>query len=276
VDRLLFVLSAQMKSSHTDSPNVLSASMSRDKVTIIGSYLSPYVRKVLACLEIRQVRYEIDPIVPYFGNEEFSALSPLRRIPVLIDSEVTLCDSTVICEYINEAYPGPPLLPATPALRARSRWLEEYADTRMGDVFIWNFYNQLVIRKKVWRREPDPDVLDAAVNEEIPGVLDYLEGVLPSEGWLFDDIAVADIAIASFFRNAQFAGFEFDTVRWPRTSTFVGRALAHPALAVLQVYEDLIMTTPIPERRQALLAAGAPLTPKTIAGHEPRKGFFYI
>ena len=249
--------------------------MSRDKVTIIGSYLSPYVRKVLTCLELKQIPYEIDPIVPYFGNEEFSALSPLRRIPVLIDSAVTLCDSTVICEYLNEAYPGPALLPATPELRARSRWLEEYADTRMGDVFIWHYYNQLVIRKKVWRREPDPAVLDAAINEEIPGILDYLEGVLPAQGWLFGDIAVADIAIASFFRNAQFAGFEFDSERWPLTSAFVGHALAHPAMAVLQVYEDLIMTTPIPERRKALLAAGAPLTPTTMADSEPRKGYFY-
>lgn len=249
--------------------------MSREKVTIIGSYLSPFVRKVLACLEIKQVPYEIDPIVPYFGNEEFSSLSPLRRIPVLIDSRVTLCDSTAICEYINEAYPGPSLLPAKPELRARSRWLEEYADTRMGDVFIWHYYNQLVIRKKVWRREPDQAVLDAAINEEIPGVLDYLEGVAPVEGWLFGDIAVADIAIAAFFRNAQFAGFEFDKLRWPITSAFVERTLAHPAMAVLKVYEDLIMATPIPERRQALLAAGAPLTATTMAGSEPREGYFY-
>ena len=249
--------------------------MARNRVTIIGSYLSPYVRKVLACLEIKQIAYEIDPIVPYFGNEAFSAISPLRRIPVLVDSAVTLTDSTVICEYLNEAYPGPALLPATPERRARSRWLEEYADTRMGDVFIWHYYNQLVIRKKVWRREPDRAVLDAAVNEEIPGVLDYLEGVAPAEGWLFDDIAVADIAIASFFRNAQFAGFEFDAARWPRTTAFVGRVLAHSALARLSRFEDLMMSTPIAERREALMAAGAPLTATTLAGAEPRPGLFY-
>ena len=93
--------------------------MSQEKATIIWSYFSPYVRKVLACLEIKQVPYEIDPIVPYFGNEEFNSLSPLPRIPVLMDSKVTLCNSTAICEYINEAYPGSSLLPGKPELRAR-------------------------------------------------------------------------------------------------------------------------------------------------------------
>lgn len=68
-------------------------------VTLIGSFLSPYVRKVLGALRLKSIAYEIDPIVPFFGNHEFAGLSPLRRIPVLIDGNVTLCDSTVSCEY---------------------------------------------------------------------------------------------------------------------------------------------------------------------------------
>jgi glutathione S-transferase len=60
--------------------------MSRARpVQIVGSYLSPYVRKVLVVLDLKGIPYEIDPIVPFFGNERFSALSPIRRIPVLID-----------------------------------------------------------------------------------------------------------------------------------------------------------------------------------------------
>jgi hypothetical protein len=53
--------------------------MTHHPVTIIGSYLSPYVRKVLACLAIKGVPYRIDPIVPFFGNDELSRLSPVRR-----------------------------------------------------------------------------------------------------------------------------------------------------------------------------------------------------
>ena len=45
-------------------------------VTVIGSYLSPYVRKVLVCLELKGIQYEIDPIVPFYGNDEFTRLIP--------------------------------------------------------------------------------------------------------------------------------------------------------------------------------------------------------
>lgn len=244
-------------------------------VTVIGSYLSPYVRKVLVCLHIKNVEYQIDPIIPYFGNDEFTKISPLRRIPILIDPNVTLADSTAICEYIDEACEGPPLLPKEPALRARSRWLEEFADSRMGDVFIWRYYNQLVIRKRVWKRPPDQAILEKAVNDEIPGILDYLESQVPGGQYLFGDIAVADIAIASFFRNAHFAGFELDSSRWPRTASFVEHVFAHPGFSRLRTFEDLMMSVPIEERRSALTNAGAPLTTETMASPEPRPGFFH-
>ena len=56
-------------------------------VQIIGSYLSPYVRKVLVFLHAKKIPYEIDPIVPFYGNDAFTEISPVRRIPVLIDEE---------------------------------------------------------------------------------------------------------------------------------------------------------------------------------------------
>ncbi|HVO22578.1 MAG TPA: glutathione S-transferase family protein, partial [Candidatus Margulisiibacteriota bacterium] len=99
-------------------------------VKIIGSYLSPYVRKVLVVLHLKGITYEIDPIIPFMGDERFSKLSPLRRIPVLIDDQVTLADSTVICEYLEDRYPSPPLYPRGAVARARARWFEEFADTR--------------------------------------------------------------------------------------------------------------------------------------------------
>jgi glutathione S-transferase len=99
---------------------------------ITGSYSSPYVRKVLVCLDIKGIPFEIDPIVPFYGNDEFARLSPLRRIPVLLDDSVTLADSSVICEYLDERYPEPSMFPEGPRLRARARWLEESADTCIG------------------------------------------------------------------------------------------------------------------------------------------------
>src|SRR5512134_1935428 len=124
-------------------------------IRIIGSYLSPYVRKVLGCLHLKGLSYEIDPIVPFMGDDRFTRLSPLRRVPVLIDDLVTLADSSVICQYLEDRYVARPVFPLDLADRARARWLEEYADSRMGEVFIWGLFNEAVIGPAVWGRPRD-------------------------------------------------------------------------------------------------------------------------
>jgi len=243
---------------------------------IIGSYVSPYVRKVLACMNLKGLAYEIDPITPFFGNDEYGQLSPLRRIPVLIDGDFSICDSSVVCAYLDDAYPDRPLLPADPKDRAKARWLEEYADTRLGDVFIWGLFYQKVVRPLVWGEPSDEERIARTLAEDIPATLDYLETQLPASGFLFGGIGLADIAIASFFRNAAYAGFEPDAGRWPRTAGFVGRTLADPCLAALLPFEDVQRSAEIKHRRQALLDAGAPLTEETMGVREPRRGMMRL
>jgi len=245
-------------------------------VRIIGSFVSPYVRKVLACVNLKGLAYEVDPITPFYGNDEFERLSPLRRIPVLIDGDFSVSDSSAICAYLDEAYPGHPLLPANTKDRARARWLEEYADTRLGDLFIWALFYQKVVRPLVWGEPTDEERVRRAVDEDIPAALDYLEGELPADGFLFGEIGVGDIAIASFFRNGAYAGFSVDAGRWPRTSAFVERTLAHPCIAGLLRFEDVQRGAEIKGRRQALLDAGAPLTAETLGLREPRRGMMRL
>ena len=223
-------------------------------------------------MNLKGLRYEVDPITPFFGNDEFRRLSPLCRIPVLIDGDVNVSDSSVICAYLDEAYPERPLLPDGPKDRARARWFEEYADTRLGDLFIWNLFYQTVVRPLVWQEPGDEERVRKALDEDIPAAMDYLEGELPAEGFLFGDIGLADIAVASFFRNGAYAGFEPDAARWPRTAAFVARALADPSIASLLPYEDVQRSANIKGRRQALLDAGAPLTAESWSDREPRRG----
>lgn len=241
-------------------------------VRVLGSYVSPYVRKVLVVLDLKGIPYEIDPVIAFYTDDEFTKLSPLRRVPVLVDDQLVLNDSTVICEYLDERHPAPPLLPRGAAARARARWLEEYADTRMAEVFIWRLFNQQVIQRFVWGREPDQDVLRCTVDEDIPHILDYLEAQLPADGFIFDELSIADIAVAAPFRNAGWVRFRVDADRWPRTAAFVERVLALPGFARLRPYEDLLIRTPIPDHRAALEAAGAPLTGTTYMTTTARRG----
>jgi len=244
---------------------------------IIGSYVSPYVRKVLACLHLKGLAYEIDPITPFFGNEEFERLSPLRRIPVLVHEGLVLSDSSVICAWLDEAFPGRPLLPATPAERARARWLEEYADTRLGDLFIWGLFYQKFVRPIVWGEPTDEARVAQTLQQGLPRELDYLEGQLPAEGFLFGEaIGLADIALATFFRNGAFLGFQVDATRWPRTAALVARVLAEPCFAAFFPFEQAQIAVDPKGRRQALLAAGAPLTAETLGTRAPRRGVMVL
>ena len=239
---------------------------------IIGSYVSPYVRKVLVCMELKALDYEVDPITPFFGNDEFRRLSPLCRIPVLIDGALVLTDSSVIAEYLDEQFPGPRLLPKEPKERARARWLEEFADSRLGDVFIWGLFYPKMVHPRVWGEPGDQDRIERTLADDLPNALDYLEGELPDNGYLFGEIGLADIAVASFFRNGSYAGFVPDESRWPRTSRFVDLVLRHPAFQRLHQLELIQLSTTIEGRRQALLDAGAKLTVETYGQREPRKG----
>ena len=243
---------------------------------IIGSYLSPYVRKVLVCLEIKGIAYEVDPIVPFFGDDRFSKLSPLRRIPVLVDGDLVLTDSSVICQYLDDLRPQPALLPADIRDRARARWLEEFADTRMGDVFIWRLFNQIAIRPSVWGEKGDRALVEKTLTEDAPAVLDYLEVEAPVDddkgGFRFGPLGLADIAPACFFRNAAWARFQIDATRWPGAAAWMARTLATPAFVKLAAIEDAVLRTPIPEQRERLRAVGAPISAETYATASPRRG----
>ena len=246
------------------------------RLTIIGSFVSPYVRKVLACLELKGLPYEVDPITPFFGGDAFDRLSPLRRIPVLVDGETVISDSSVICAYLDEAWPQRPLLPPTPAERARARWLEEYADSRLGDLFIWGLFYQKFVRPAVWGEPGDMARVERTLAEDMPQALDYLEGELPGDGWLFGDIGLADISIASFFVNGEYAGFAVDRGRWPKVARFIAEVLGHPALQKLLAFEKIQLSADIKGRRQAVLDAGAPLTEATVGTREPRRGMMQL
>jgi glutathione S-transferase len=245
-------------------------------IQIIGSPLSPYVRKVLAVLRHKGLAFELDPIVPFYGNDEFTTLSPLRRIPVYRDEHVTLCDSSVICQYLEERFVHHPLYPANIEVRARARWFEEYADSRLGEVFIWRLFYQLAIRQAVWGEGADKAVLDHALQVEIPEILNWLESQLPEDGLLCGELSIADLSVAVFFRNAAFVRFRTDPVRWPKVAFFVDKLMHTEPLAGLRAMEEALLRSPPLEHRRTLSDLGVPLTARTLGTATARRGVMKI
>ena len=154
------------------------------KAKIIGGPASPYVRKVLAALHWKGIEFTIDPIVPFYGDDEFGRLSPLRRIPVYSDDQLTLCDSSVILQYLEDRWPQKRLYPDEVPERARARWLEEYADTRVGDVFVWKLFYDAVIGPGVFGAERHPEQRAHVLANDLPEVMNYLESQMRENEFL--------------------------------------------------------------------------------------------
>jgi glutathione S-transferase len=94
--------------------------------------LSPYGQKVKIALYEKGI--EFDSVLPTaIGSGQvdasFGAANPRGEVPALIGDDGAIFDSTVILEYIEDKWPTPPLLPATPIERARVRMLEDVMDT---------------------------------------------------------------------------------------------------------------------------------------------------
>ena len=96
--------------------------------------LSLFSRKVEIVLAEKNLVFE-RVMVPFSQTKGYApkhpavlAVNPKAQVPVLIDGDVTLYDSTVIAEYLEDKYPSPSLFPRQPEARARCRLLELEAD----------------------------------------------------------------------------------------------------------------------------------------------------
>ncbi len=132
---------------------------------------------------------------------EYLAVNPVGKVPALIDDGVVVHDSTVINEYLEDKYPQNPLLPKDPAMRARARSLEDYADAYLAP----SLYKILVELRK-----PEPERNRDAVAKgeaEMARHLEYLDRELKGRQFLAGMFSVADISFIPPVSNYERAGY---------------------------------------------------------------------
>jgi glutathione S-transferase len=94
------------------------------------THRSPYARKVWLVLTKKNLPVELEVVDLANRSPEFVAISPLGKVPVLVDDDGTVvCDSTVICEYLEDRYTHVPVRPEGWEARLAVRALEELADS---------------------------------------------------------------------------------------------------------------------------------------------------
>lgn len=95
---------------------------------LVGSYTSPYVRKIRVILAERAIAHDFLEESAWTATTTVPRYNPLNKVPALqLDDGSCLYDSRVIAEYLD-ALSGGTLIPAEPLARARVRCLESLAD----------------------------------------------------------------------------------------------------------------------------------------------------
>ena len=201
-------------------------------IKVYGVHGSPFVRKVFVALDFKNIAYEIVPQMPFSGDQEYLKTNPLGKVPTLVDGDLTLGDSKVICRYIESAYPEPAIYPRGIPEKAMADWYEDLCGGAVAEMAAGIFF-QRFMRPFAFKQEPDEELVAKITDKKLPPMLDYLEGQVPAEGFVFGGFTMADLSIVSPFFNAAYAGYEVDASRWPAMAGLIARVREQPQVAAV-------------------------------------------
>jgi glutathione S-transferase len=241
---------------------MLRAPREEPTMRLYSGPLSLFTAKVRIALEEKGLAYERVEVGWSLARRyephhpDVVRLNPKRQVPVLVDGDVVVYDSTQIFEYLEDLYPEPPLYPRDVAARARCRRLEAAADEilfpPLWDLIEEAFYPpaagardgaRLAGARATWAQ------LQAGLDAELAGS-DYLCGAF----------SVADIASFVMANAAATLGAPPDP-RLESLGAWLARMRARPAVArdvdAMTRFVAKLLAPAQPQRTPAELAAEA-------------------
>jgi glutathione S-transferase len=132
---------------------------------LYGKAFSVYVRAVRLALAEKGVAYrlvELDAFAPGGPPLELLQRHPFGRMPAFEHGDLSLYESGAIERYVDEAFPGPALQPATPAARARMNQVISVLDSYAYRTLVWDIFVERV-RARANGREPNEDRIASAL-----------------------------------------------------------------------------------------------------------------
>jgi glutathione S-transferase len=223
-------------------------------------------RRVRLCLAEKGLVFEsrlVDMMAMEHHSPEYLKINPLGVIPTLIlDDGRSLYESGTICEYLDEAYPDPPLRPADPYERAVMRNWIRHADERIGNLIVFNWVHSLAKvaskwsdeelaeklknvpskeRQEAWlraARKPYTEQERAAARAKLVAMLDKMEETMRQTKWLAGNAySIADIALVPFIKriDEEIAPAEMTPHHHPRVADWWAKIQARPAFAQARI-----------------------------------------
>ena len=171
-------------------------------ITLYDHPLSPYAQKVKIALREKGLAFEA-PLPGGLGaggaQGAFVEASPRAEVPAIVDGDVRVFDSTIILEYLDDAYPDPPMRPASPADRARVRMLEEVMDTHF-EAINWGLSEIRWFRRAEGEQA---EALQATARRQTKGFFSWLEKQLGERKWFNGEaFGWGDLSVAPYLNGS--------------------------------------------------------------------------
>lgn len=179
--------------------------------TLYHLWLCPYARKVRIALNEKKLEFQLQRERVWERREEFLALNPAGEVPVLVEEDGTvIVDSTVICEYLDEAFPEIRLLAKDPQGRAEARRLSAWFDLKFQVEVTRNLVDEKITKRMLGLGQPNSDAIRAGF-ANLTHHLGYIDYLIERRNWLAgDEFSIADIAAAAQISCIDYLG----DVRW--------------------------------------------------------------
>jgi glutathione S-transferase len=198
-------------------------------ITLYEHPLSPYAQKVKIALREKGLAFDVQqPGGLGAGGAQgvFVDASPRAEVPALVDGDVRIFDSTIILEYLDDAYPEPAMRPASPAERARVRMLEEVMDTHF-EAINWGLSE---IRWFGRAKGEQAEAITAAARTQTDGFYAWLEKQLGGREWFNGDtFGWGDLSVAPYLNGS--VGHGHPPAPGTKLADWLARANARPSVA---------------------------------------------
>jgi len=160
-----------------------------------ANFISPYAMAAYVALAEKGVSFEVAPVDLAKGEQHspaYRALSATGKVPLLVEGDFTLAESSAIIEYVNEAFPGNPLYPADVRQRAQARQIQAWLRTDLAAV------RQERSSDNLFREPAQPlPALSETARQAADKLIAVAERLLPPGApQLFDSWSIADFELA--------------------------------------------------------------------------------